>query len=90
MASGNTFFELMKKKEQGDATAAAHVNAILAKARELLPQLATEIGKDLTVPEIKLRRGMDRGGGSSNHVSTPETAGVSADVASLVNNILDG
>lgn len=85
VAPGNTLLELLKKKEQGDPTATAHVNAILAKARELIPVLSTEIGKDLSVSEIKQRRGMERAGAAA---PAGETAAVSSDVAGLVAGIL--
>lgn len=82
---GNTLLELLKKKESGDATAIVHVNAILAKARELVPMLRGEIGKELTLSEIKQRRGLER---ATPAATGAEAAAVSSDVAGLVAGIL--
>jgi len=84
VAPNNMFLELLKKKEAGDPTATAVIQAILARARELLPTLSNEIGKDLDLREIKQRKGM----GGSSAPATEMTAAVSSDVSSLVAGIL--
>ncbi len=85
VAPNNLFAELLKKKSAGDLRAANIANAILLRARELSPVLAHEIGKDLSLAEVKQRRGHDR---SSSPAPSEIASAVSGDVSSLVANIL--
>ncbi len=85
ITSGNVFHALLKKKESGDAKSAAQMDVLLAKARELVPMIGPAIGKELTLAEIKQRRGLER---SSSGTSSEVSAAVSGDVASLVAGIL--
>lgn len=86
--SGCELYDILLKKEAGDPAATAKAGAILARARELLPNLALEVGKDLTIDQIKQRRGQGRAQGAPEGAAP--AAAVSADVASLVSGILDG
>lgn len=86
MGGSSLLLELVKKKEAGDAAATSLLNVILAKARELQPVLANEIGKDLTMADIRQRRGL--GGGTSSAKTSEIAQVVTSDVQSLVQDLI--
>lgn len=78
----------MTSAEGGDLKAKAAMAALFAKARELIDALPGLIGTELTMDELRVRRG---GGPASHSSSAPNTAAapMAQDVSALVQNLLN-